>query len=179
MNPAEYEQIVGELYREIYEIAEGIPPDQIKAGYGPRNRLQGVSGYRHQIDVSVIGPQDLILVECKCWTKKVRVEQVLAFAGRVCDIGLAFSGRTIHAAIATTVGFQTGAEMVAKHFNIDLRRVTSPSEFAAAYKNHVMRGLHEITRTSVEIAIERQCSKCGTTLVPQDDGRTFKCPRCG
>jgi hypothetical protein len=57
------------MVESIYKLAEGIAPEQVK--WGRANLWQGVSGYQHQIDVSVRGARDLILVECKCWKDKV------------------------------------------------------------------------------------------------------------
>src|SRR3954467_15657327 len=130
MTPDEYEQIAREIARSIFEHVEGVTPD--KVGCGRKNRPPGISGYRHQIDVSVRGLQDLILIECKCWKKKVSVEAVLTFFGRIHDIAPTFSGQ-IHGVMVTTKGFQPGVELLAKYYKIDLQIVRGPDEFSFAY----------------------------------------------
>jgi hypothetical protein len=177
VNPQEYEQVLSQLVRAIYELAEGIAPEQVR--YGSTNLWKGASSYQHQIDVSVLGPGNVLLVECKCWKEKVPVEKVLAFFGRIHDIGPAFQGQ-IHPVIVTTKGFQPGAEMVARYYGIDLKIVRSATEFAIAYKNHTMFGVHDVAHISTYEAatVRRLCATCGTDLVPEDDKKTFKCPRC-
>jgi len=57
---------------------------------GSSNRRAGVSGYRHQIDISAEyerpGERCLLLVECKDWKNKITLGAVLVFLGRVADI---------------------------------------------------------------------------------------------
>ena len=77
MTSHEYERITKSLFACIVEQVEGVTPQHVQ--YGLRNRVKGDSGYRHQIDVSVEGTRDLLLVECKMWKDRVRVPAFLAF----------------------------------------------------------------------------------------------------
>lgn len=132
MTSKEYEQVVSRIAQSIFERVEGLIPKQVK--HGKYNRWIGESGFRHQIDVSVQGHQDLILVECKYWKSKVPVEAVLTFFARVFDIKPTFDGN-VHPVIVTKKGFQRGAKLLAKYYNIDLQIIPSASVFGFAYKN--------------------------------------------
>ena len=79
---------------------------------------RGRSGHNHQIDVSVdltvASFRILILFECKHYKRTVSVEDLLAFAQRLSDIG-AHKG-----VVVSTVGFQEGAKKVAEAHGIAL-----------------------------------------------------------
>lgn len=134
----EYERVTSQIVQSIYERVEGIAPEQVNCG--KRNRWPGVSGYKHQVDVSVRGPRDLILVECKRWKRKVTVASVLVFFGRIHDIAPTFDGK-IHGVIVTTLGFQSGACTMAEYCDIDLQLIRSANEFGFTYKKLRLFGL--------------------------------------
>ena len=78
----EQEAIAAQYARSIYESVEGIAPEKVR--HGRESILIGLSGQPHQIDVSVWGPTDLILIECKHREKKsIGVEMILTFLGYV------------------------------------------------------------------------------------------------
>jgi len=135
MKSDEYEQIVKPIIGSIFTAVEGDKSLQIK--YGKKNLWLGCSGHPHQIDVSVCNSQSLFLVECKCWKRPIPVGMVLVFFGRICDIRPRCN-REIHGIIVTTVGFQKGADLIAKHFKVDIAVVHSPSELALKYKDLFM-----------------------------------------
>src|SRR6201981_3771721 len=83
MTSAEYEKVVREIVESIVTQC-GIPQSGI--GGGKRNRVKGVSGYSHQIDVTARGSKDLVLIECKWWKRRVPLEKVLVLVGRIFDI---------------------------------------------------------------------------------------------
>jgi hypothetical protein len=76
------------------------------------------TGHHHQIDIlielSIAGIKLMVLVECKHYKSKVRIDDILAFAQRIDDIG-AHKG-----VLVTTVGFQKGAAKVADAHRIAL-----------------------------------------------------------
>ena len=82
MTPAEYEDLVGEI---AGKLARRLG-DEAEVQKGRDNRIEGASGFAHQIDVSVQVGGGLHLMECKLWRKKVGVEPVLVLAARVTDI---------------------------------------------------------------------------------------------
>ena len=138
MNSAAYEELVASIAKHVFEAVDEL--DETDIGYGSKNRISGASGYHHQIDVSVPGISDLYLIECKCWAKPIPVEAVLAFFGRIQDINSS-EHRVVHGTVATTVGFQPGAEKVAKHFGIHLVKIKSEFSFALYFKGSIWNGL--------------------------------------
>lgn len=131
MTPKEYEQIVSEIAKSIFERVESLNPEHVR--YGKKNHWLGDSGYQHQIDVSVQGSRDIIFVECKCWSRNVPTEAVLTFFGRVYDIRSKID-KSIHPVIVTKIGFQKGAKLLAKYYDIDLQVISSASVFGFMYK---------------------------------------------
>ncbi len=127
--------------QSIYESVEGIAPENIK--HGRESILRGLSGQPHQIDVSVWGSNDLILIECKHREKRnIGVEMVLTFFGRLYDIRQCFlyneKTYTIHGIMVASMPFDPGAKMVAQYYGIDLQSSNSVQYFALKYKNLVV-----------------------------------------
>lgn len=131
-NPTRYEEISSQVASAFYESVEGILPEQVK--FGRNNKWLGKSGFVHQIDVSVVGNRDIILIECKCWNKKVKASEILAFNSRIIDIGAALEDKVIHPIMITNLGFQSGVPKLANYFNIRLGSVTSVNQFGFSYK---------------------------------------------
>jgi hypothetical protein len=137
---AEQEAIAAQYAQSIYESVEGINPTQIK--YGQKSKLEGISGQKHQIDVSVWGSNDLILIECKHREKKsIGVEMALTFFGRLYDIRQYFLHKekiyTIHGVMVASKPFDSGAKIVAQYYGIDLQSSNSVQYFALKYKDLV------------------------------------------
>ncbi len=149
MTPEEHERITSEIARRVFEEVEGIPPSQVR--YGRQNLWQGVSGYPHQIDVSVVGTSDLILIECKKWTAKVSVDAVLTFLGRLIDIRPMFGG-TVHGVFVTTKQVQPAARTIAEYYDIDLQVIESPERFGFKYKNANWRGVGFYVPNSMNVS---------------------------
>src|SRR6266702_7533288 len=119
----------------------GNEPENIK--HGRESILIGLSGQPHQIDVSVWGSNDLILIECKHREKRnIGVEMVLTFFGRLYDIRQCFlyneKTYTIHGIMVASMPFDPGAKMVAQYYGIDLQSSNSVQYFALKYKNLVV-----------------------------------------
>lgn len=110
--PEKYERLV-KLFLEA-TLSESLGSVAI---FGSKKYL-GKSGHRHQIDVSaefrVAGLKFLVLVECKCYSRKVGVDEVMEFASRIEDVG-AHKG-----ILVSTVGFQDGAATFAASKGIAL-----------------------------------------------------------
>src|SRR5207253_45962 len=113
--PADYEAIVARLADSIYRAVEN--PSDVEVRHGSKNRWPGQSGYRHQIDVSVANPSNVLVVECKDWSRPISVDHVLTFAARLGDIS-ASDLREVNAVMATRSGLQKGADTVATYFGI-------------------------------------------------------------
>lgn len=141
MTPDEYEQVTRSVVESIYEQVEGLRARQAKQGR--TNLWRGMSGFRHQIDVSVEGNEDLLLIECKMWSDSVDVPRFLTFLARILDITPTEHHRKIHAAVVTTKGFESGVNQLADCYKIDLQRVSSPVEFAIKYKHLFAIGVQD------------------------------------
>jgi hypothetical protein len=83
-----------------------------------RNRYKGASGQEHEIDLSfettLAGSRLLVLVECKCYSRPVGIEDLAEFAYKLRDIG-AHKG-----IVVSTVGFREGAITIARREGIAL-----------------------------------------------------------
>jgi hypothetical protein len=81
-------------------------------------KMQGLSGYTHQIDVAYrfrIWKLDiLVIVECKHYKKRVGVDDLLEFRSRIEDL------RAHKGLLVTSSGFQSGAEEFARANRIGL-----------------------------------------------------------
>ncbi len=148
MKPENYEQLTSQIAQSIYTAVEGITPEQVR--YGRKSRWVGQSGYEHQIDVIVRGPNDAILVECKYWEKPVPPEAVLTFSARLSDIRPTFPG-TIHGVVVTKSRFTRGAKLLAEHYEIDTAVIRNPEAFAFSYKK-----LRQISLATQRVAIKGQ-----------------------
>src|SRR3990170_5153392 len=124
---AEYEEITAEIEAALFEQVEGLKPEQVR--HGRSNLRVGISGFPHQIDVSVEGEKDVLLAECKSWNQNVDVPRFLTFLARILDIRPTEQGRTIHSAVVTTKGFDSGITKLADYYGITLHTVISPTDF--------------------------------------------------
>ena len=142
MKSAEYEFVVSQIAKGIFTAIEGQNPDEVK--HGRRNKWKGASGFAHQIDVTVLGPRDLIFVECKAWGRRIKAEHVLTLAGRTIDVRQKLTGEIlIHPMLVTTVGFQKGTNALAEFFGVRLFKVESATQFAIQFKQLWSLGLHD------------------------------------
>jgi len=111
LDSLQYEEFV----KATYEV---LVSQQVGAVYFKKSYIGKRSGHDHEIDVSIeltiAGLHIIILVECKHYTHKVDISDVLEFAQRLDDIG-AHKG-----VMVTTVGYQDGALRVAESHNLAL-----------------------------------------------------------
>ncbi len=135
MKPEEYERLVATLAQSVASRVERLPEGAIR--YGKQNQWVGASGFPHQIDVSIRGQERVLLVECKCWKRRVPVEAVLALQGRLDDIRPTLATE-LDGGIVSTVGFQHGARQVGEHFGIHCDEVKSAEEFGFKYHGHLV-----------------------------------------
>jgi hypothetical protein len=132
MTPTEYEEVTKDIVNSIFRQVEGIPPEKVRSGV--TNKWTGISQAKHQIDVSVEGRDDVIIVECKNWNKRVGQPAFLAFLARILDIKPT-EKRQIHSVVVTTIGFDRGnIQKLAEYYKIDLQVVHSAEEFVMKYK---------------------------------------------
>jgi hypothetical protein len=109
------------------------------------NRIDGISSYRHQIDISVHCKKHLILLECKKWKAKINARDFLAFLARIFDIEQRFQEQfEVQGSIVTPRGCRRGACKLAEHYKkIDLITATSIKDarvqFSARYSRFLKR----------------------------------------
>ena len=106
-----------------------------------RSRVAGASGYHHQIDVSVCATNDLTLLECKCWNKKIDPEAVLCLAARVRDIqaGKKPTPVKVTGAIVTKIGLGEGAGTVARYLDVCVYTVRNQHDFGVRLLGDIYR----------------------------------------
>jgi hypothetical protein len=145
-----YESLTAELFEELR--AGFRETSECVVGRGPKNRIAGGSGHRHQIDVSLkdAGSRRLLLVECKHVRAPVSTAPVLTLQGRIIDIGKRFMGWTIHGAIVSPHGATRGAKSLARSFDIELLRVSSAKEYFISYRNNAAIGVADVCGLRVE-----------------------------
>ena len=85
-NYENYEKLTGTLVQKMTNSSQLIDFGSIK--WGRSNKWEGVSGFGHQIDVSLESSQEVLLVECKHIQSKRNVspDAFLTMRGRVMDI---------------------------------------------------------------------------------------------
>ena len=150
MTPDEYENVVAGIVSGICQSAPEL--GGLRLGSGRANRLPGASGYKHQIDVSLSGSENIYLVECKRWEHKIGVDEVMVLAARATDIIQANSGVTFQAILASTVGATRGAKTLANYFQIQLEIVRSAHEFGMRIGKNVRVGIAETLRLGDSLA---------------------------
>ena len=141
MKSEEYERTVSELMESLVATVDGLSPNDV--GCGRHNLIIGSSGYRHQIDVSFRVADELHLIECKRWKRRISAESVLTLIARIVDIQALNTSYRVRGALATTKGLQPGAAQLASHFGVATLIVKSPREFGLRYKNHIHLGVSD------------------------------------
>lgn len=116
-SPLTYERFISDILAA--ELGRAVPGGRSRVTHN--QHVTGASGHKHQIDVfaevRVAGITFRIAVECKFYSHRVGVDDVLEFSSRLQDIS-AHKG-----IVVTTVGFQEGALHVARSRGIALVKV--------------------------------------------------------
>lgn len=117
----DFEKLVRSIYEEMLS-QESM--DTIEVLHN--TKVQGASGQSHQLDVfwsfKVAGVIHRVAVECKEYNKPISVGKVRDFSAALDDIG------NISGIFVTTVGFQSGAVKFARHKNISLKILATPTQ---------------------------------------------------
>ena len=161
-NGKDYEKIVADLGKALFELAEKGGKFEVK--YGDSNKWIGISGYAHQIDVSLNANNLILLVECKNWGSNVDVPSFLTFLARVIDIKSKYSDKEIHGKVVTTLDYDPGVKMLASYYDIDLDRVKNKNEFLLKFKKYGIVGVADQATGTDRVSVNRQCSACGSEL---------------
>jgi hypothetical protein len=134
LSPQEYEELVKKLIDSLLRNNDVLKIENID--YGKGNKIEGASGHKHQIDIAYRDPQNqsLILIECKRWQSKIKIDHVLTFHCRLVDI-LNRQNVTTEGIMVTTVGYQKGAKKYGDKYGIKLGKVKDESEFGIFIRN--------------------------------------------
>lgn len=133
MNASIYERLTKEIVDEVMKASPNL--QGANRGHGPRNRIEGASGFKHQIDVSIeIAGGKIVLVECKCYKSLVTVSDMLILVARIDDIRKK-RNEQVSGCFFTTKGYTKPAEQVGIFYGIELNTFSDVSAFAV----HVAR----------------------------------------
>lgn len=131
----EYELMV----RDLLEATFRSQMDGLDLEVQHNVRVAGSSGHKHQIDILATfklgGFKFIVPVECKKYSSKVPVKDLLTFAGRLSDIG-AHKG-----IVVSTVGFDQGASRIAKKHNIALVIAVDASRLGILMESPMREGM--------------------------------------
>lgn len=111
---AEVRATVHELGEKLEECVEKILRSK---GFRTKRRekIRGISGAQHEIDIVALKGDRLIAVECKNWKNPVGVDEIEKFWAKLRDLGPKWRGLFV----AYPGGFTEEAEKYADYYNID------------------------------------------------------------
>ena len=132
---------------------------------GARHRILGVSGFSHQIDVSLRGEATLYLIEAKHWKRPVSVEAVLVLGSRLRDIAQA-TDLKVYASMVSTQPATSGAHQLAPSLRIRIDTVRSLQEYALQFGPQLFVGVTDGVTMSATAEAEhlRRCPRCGVLV---------------
>lgn len=159
MNSTEYDEMVSKLVRNMTNSPDLIHLGTVKRGLN--NKWCGVSGFYHQIDVSLENEREVLLVECKYWKRNVTAQSLLTLLARVIDIakGPDSKDRLVRGALVTSRGFQRGVDKLGKYYNrcLSTFEVSSDGEFKIKSHTHF-----------IDVQSISSCEKVGIPTIIQN-----------
>jgi uncharacterized protein (UPF0305 family) len=125
VNPTDYETLTRAIAEEVVNASPNLQRAvEVPLPHGLRNKIEGVSGFKHQIDVSIEIPnKKLFLVECKRYKKKVTVSDMLILIARINDIKRKRTEQQVEGCFFTTEGYTKPAIKVGTFYDIELNTV--------------------------------------------------------
>jgi hypothetical protein len=156
--PKTFEKVAKEIAEEVKKASPNLQKAVIN--YGRKNRIEGASGFRHQIDVSIEIPgEKLFLVECKRYKSKVTLSHMLVLIARIDDICKKKRNK-VSGIFFTTIGYTKPAKEVGSYYNIELNTVKDIKYFAVQVAGNVF-----VKAEPIEIT----CDISGNFLTDQND----------
>lgn len=178
----EYENFVAKLIKGVQSSNRKIT----KLGRGQKNKIEGISSVKHQIDVSFIDHNfkspTLVLIECKRFqNNSIELEHVKVLQATRDDIIQTKNISSVKAIIVTTVGIQSGAQKYADFYGITIEKLPhNDKNFTFQYENIISAGMEfslgKMNITAVATLVKR-CEKCNFRFVVYDDKKQI-CPNC-
>lgn len=158
-----YEKFIHKLITAVKDSGRKITD----LAYGGQNRIQGICGQHHQIDVSFVDHDlpkaTLVLIECKQRGKKrIDLEHVKVLKATLDDIK-ADTANDVQAMIVTTIGAREGAQRFADFYEIKIEVVSNEQNFTFRYDNQIKAGISLSMRAQViaNPTVKRICESCG------------------
>lgn len=146
----EFEQLVAKIY------TQATPEANVKHNYF----IEGKSGRRRQIDVSIESSQGLhsylTVVECKRYARRVGIRDVEAFITKIQDV------RADKGVMVSIVGFDEGAQAQARQYNITL----------FSYRDAKQADWHKIAASSIWITFTTEEFRPEYMIAQLADGGT-------
>jgi hypothetical protein len=127
-----YEALCHDL---VAGITRGTPLQDYILKSGARNRVAGASGYKHQIDLSLVGEERLFLFELKCLYKSIGVAEILILAARFSDISAAFPGHKVLASIVSTKRPSKNVFPLSRQFGLCVDVVENLNSYGLSFAN--------------------------------------------
>ena len=131
-----FEKLTKRIAKEICKTARNL--DNAKIRQGPKNKIKGNSGYKHQIDVSIATNDLRVLIECKKYKDKVGLSDMLVLITRVNDIQKKYSEFKVIGVFFTTKGFTRNAVTLANAYKIEYNTAKSIKNFAIHIAGNVL-----------------------------------------
>lgn len=178
---SEYEKFVAILLNGIKSSGRKLSDIQ----FGKNNRIQGVCGQKHQIDVSFIDysfdEPTLILIECKRKRAPINLDIIKVLKATFDDIALNFNKATkFKAMLVTTAEIRRGARKYADYYGIVIEQVPHNKRFTFKYENIISAG-NVISAGQMPLKISakliKKCKNCGEKF--EQIGEETVCTNCG
>ncbi|MBA2590854.1 MAG: hypothetical protein H0U97_00790 [Gammaproteobacteria bacterium] len=177
---ARYEELVAELARTLLRNR-----DASDVRGGSRNRRVGISGVRHQLDVSFVdrntSPHTLVVVECKHLRYSIKLWHVKVLKSTIDDLAQRLGAdSSVKGIIVSICGAQSGAITYAKYHNIDLQLVLDGPSFRFKYADLELKAESGTAfgagyAVAVGVALH-PCKLCGLAFAR--NGTPEVCPSC-
>lgn len=181
----EYENFVAKLIKGIQDSKRKITD----LGKGQTNKIEGISGIKHQIDVSFIDHSFtspiLVLIECKRFQDdSVALEHIKVLQATRDDIiqnQKLKSLSSVKSIIVTTVGVQSGAQKYADFYGINIEKLPHDEKnFTFQYENIISAGIVISSgkmSMPVSAILVKRCEKCNFRFDTYEDNQQI-CPNC-
>jgi len=132
----EFEKLTKRISKEICKIASNLHAGNI--AQGSTNKIEGKSGYKHQIDVSIKTNNQIILIECKKYKNKVGLSDMLILIARVDDIRRKYPDFKVTGVFFTTEGYTKNALTLARAYKIEWNKAKTIKNFAIHIAGNVL-----------------------------------------
>ena len=161
-----FENLTKKIAKEISKSAKNLGDARITQG--SKNKIEGKSGYKHQIDVSITTNGQLALIECKKYKDKVSLRDMLTLIARVDDIKKKYSKFKVIGVFFTTQGYTRNALTLANAYKIECNIAKTIKNFAIHIAGNVL-----IRPRSLNMKLKLQKQKVVTTqcIGPTDSDR--------